>query len=470
MIKKFIVKGLVQGIGYRPFVAKLADELNIDGWVRNTGGIVTVMASGSEISLGEFYHRLISDVPTGGFVTSVEVEEIDAAETSELEGKGFTIIESDQDNQSNLPLIPADIATCENCKKELLDPTNRRYLHPFISCTVCGPRYSILERLPYDRDTITMGDFEMCPECKKEYTGKLDIRRHAQTIACNKCGPKLSFLAISESNNVDNLENAGYPAKNTVHRKFTSEFLDNSNEDFAPLKDAIVHILNGGILAVKDIGGYHLVCDPFNEKAVANLRLLKHREAKAFAVMFYDLEQAKDYCIINENEVKLLESPARPIVLLKRKYELAQKLADNVCLTSPDIGAMLPCNPVQILLTKALGPLIMTSGNASGDVLETDDDRMEQWLRQRAQSDEMSEVPIAILSYNRRILRPMDDSEGSGRPAAIHQTRTRPCASANSCGYPGRDFRCRWRSKVQLLLCEKWISICKPISGGYGIS
>ena len=410
MIIKFIVKGLVQGIGYRPFVAKLADELNIDGWVRNTGGIVTVCASGDEEKLGELQSRLAVEVPTGGFVTSVEVEELDTAETIELPGKGFTIVESDQDMQANLPLIPADIATCENCKKELLDSTNRRYLHPFISCTVCGPRYSILEQLPYDRDTITMGDFDMCPECQKEYTGKLDIRRHAQTIACNKCGPKLSFIAISGQNNVDNSQNAGYPAKNIVHRKFTSEFLDNSNKDFTPLKDAIVHILNGGILAVKDIGGYHLVCDPFNERAVANLRLLKHREAKAFAVMFYDLEQAKEYCHINENEAKLLAGPARPIVLVKRKYELEQKLADNVCLTSPDIGAMLPCNPVQILLTKALGPLIMTSGNASGDVLETDDDKMEEWLRQRAETDEMRDVPLAILSHNRRILRPMDDS------------------------------------------------------------
>ena len=426
MNKKIVIKGLVQGIGYRPFVAKLADELNIDGWVRNTGGIVTVMASGSEVSLGEFYHRLISEVPTGGFVTSVEVEEIDAAETSELEGKGFTIIESNQDNKANLPLIPADIATCENCKKELLNPTNRRYLHPFISCTVCGPRYSILERLPYDRETITMGDFDMCPECQKEYTGKLDIRRHAQTIACNKCGPKLSFTAISGQNNVDNLENAGYPAKNTAHRKFTSEFLDNSNRDFAPLKNAIVHLLKGGILAVKDIGGYHLVADPFNETAVAKLRLLKHREAKAFAVMFYDLEEAREYCNINDKEANLLESPARPIVLVKRKYEVKQKLADNVCLTSPDIGAMLPCNPVQIILTKALGPLIMTSGNASGDVLETDDRSMEQWLQQRAASEEMTGVKLAILSHNRRILRPMDDSVTkvvSGRQQFIRRGR-----------------------------------------------
>ena len=421
MIRKYTILGLVQGIGYRPFVAKLADELNIDGWVRNTGGIVTVLAAGSEDSLNELYIRLSSDVPTGGFITSIQVEEIDASSDTnpmgmaenhlpEAQMNNFQILESNQDEMTNLPLIPADICTCDNCKKELLDTNNRRYLHPFISCTICGPRYSILERLPYDRDTITMQDFEMCDECKMEYTGKLDIRRHAQTIACKKCGPKLSFIRISGANNGEKHQNAGNPANGAVHRKFTSEILEYSDKQIEPIQEAIKHIQNGGILAVKDIGGYHLACDPFNETAVANLRLLKHREAKAFAVMFYDLEEAKEYCFINDDEEKLLESPARPIVLLKRKYELAQKLADNVCLTSLDIGALLPCNPVQMLLTKALGPLIMTSGNASGDVLETDDDRMEQWLLQRAESDDMSGVELAMLSHNRRILRPMDDS------------------------------------------------------------
>jgi hydrogenase maturation protein HypF len=162
----------------------------------------------------------------------------------------------------------------------------------------------------------------------------------------------------------------------------------------------------GGILAIKDIGGYHLACDPFNKAGVASLRLLKHREAKAFAIMFADIEQVKEYCLVNAKEEELLTGPARPIVLLKRKKEFAE----NVCLTSPDVGAMLPCNPVQILLSKALGPLIMTSGNASGDVLETDNEAMEAWLSDRASSEEMAGVSLGILSHNRRILRPMDDS------------------------------------------------------------
>lgn len=379
MIRKYTIKGLVQGIGYRPWVAKLADELNIEGYVRNTGGIVTVVAVGDESKLDELKNRLSKDVPTGGFVTSIDEEEL--ADVKLPEAHQFKIVESDSDVKANLPLIPADICTCDKCKEELLDPNNRRYLHPFISCTICGPRYSIIDRLPYDRDTITMGDFKMCPECEKEYTGKLDRRRHAQTIACKECGPKLSFQQVAGVEK----------AKDTFDK-------------------AVYVIAAGGILAVKDIGGYHLCCNPFDEQAVASLRLLKHREAKAFAVLFPDVDSIRDYCEVNDQELEILEGPARPIVLLKRIYNNKKKLADNVCLTSPSIGAMLPCNPVQILLAEKLGPIIMTSGNASGDVLETDDDKMLNWLKERAAAKELGDTPIGILSHNRRILRPMDDS------------------------------------------------------------
>ena len=184
MIKKFVVKGLVQGIGFRPFVARLADELNIDGWVRNTGGIVTILAVGNESSINMLRIRIQDEVPTGGFITCIEEVKVDSYIGEDC--AGFEILESDRDEQANLPLIPADIATCDKCKAELFDPANRRYLHPFISCTLCGPRYSIIEKLPYDRDTITMDDFDMCDNCRNEYLGRLDRRRHAQTIACKK--------------------------------------------------------------------------------------------------------------------------------------------------------------------------------------------------------------------------------------------------------------------------------------------
>ncbi len=399
MIRKYTIKGLVQGIGYRPWVAKLADELNIEGYVRNTGGIVTVVAVGDESKLDELKNRLSKDVPTGGFVTSIDEEEL--ADVKLPEAHQFKIVESDSDVKANLPLIPADICTCDNCKEELLDPNNRRYLHPFISCTICGPRYSIIERLPYDRDTITMGDFKMCPECAKEYTGKLDRRRHAQTIACKECGPRLSFEQVSGEAKAMDLSQLSEQAK----KLYTDLKLD--NPEFARAIDVIAA---GGILAVKDIGGYHLACNPFDEQAVASLRTLKHREAKAFAILFPDVDSIRDYCEVNDQELEILEGPARPIVLLKRIYDNKKKLADNVCLTSPSIGAMLPCNPVQILLAEILGPIIMTSGNASGDVLETYDDKMLNWLKERAASKELGDTPIGILSHNRRILRPMDDS------------------------------------------------------------
>lgn len=401
MIRKYTIKGLVQGIGYRPWVAKLADELNIEGYVRNTGGIVTVVAVGDEEQLAELKQRLSNNVPTGGFVTSIDDEEISGNEVKLPSDHQFKIIESDSDVKANLPLIPADICTCDKCKEELLNPGNRRYLHPFISCTICGPRYSIIESLPYDRDTITMGDFDMCPECAKEYTGKLDRRRHAQTIACKECGPRLSFKQVSGEAETMDLSQLSEQAK----KLYTDLKLD--NPEFARAIDVIAA---GGILAVKDIGGYHLVCNPFDEQAVAALRTLKHREAKAFAVMFADVKSVSSYCQVNPKEQALLESPARPIVLLKRIYDNNKPLADNVCLTSPQVGAMLPCNPVQILLAEILGPIIMTSGNASGDVLETDDDKMLQWLMDRASSGELEATPIAMLSHNRRILRPMDDS------------------------------------------------------------
>lgn len=401
MIRKYTIKGLVQGIGYRPWVAKLADELNIEGYVRNTGGIVTVVAVGDASKLEELKQRLTRDVPTGGFVTSIDEEELQESDVELPLDHQFRIIESDSDVKANLPLIPADICTCDKCKEELLNPNNRRYLHPFISCTICGPRYSIIESLPYDRDTITMGDFDMCPECAKEYTGKLDRRRHAQTIACKECGPKLAFAQAAGST----------PASTCIQQNTKAKKLYEDLKSQVPQLAAAIDIIGaGGILAVKDIGGYHLACNPFDEKAVSALRTLKHREAKAFAVMFPDVNAVKNYCQINEDEQRLLESPARPIVLLKRIYDNNKPLAENVCLTSPQVGAMLPCNPVQILLAEILGPIIMTSGNASGDVLETDDDKMLQWLMDRAASGEMEATPIAMLSHNRRILRPMDDS------------------------------------------------------------
>lgn len=417
MTRKYTIKGLVQGIGYRPFVAALAEELNITGWVRNTGGIVTVEASGDISALEEFYRKLSTKIPTGGYVTEIKVKNLESPEGHSKEG--FQILESDEDTAENLPLIPADIATCDRCIQELFDTNNRRFRHPFISCTICGPRYSIIEKLPYDRDTITMSDFDMCPECAQEYVRKNDRRRHAQTIACPSCGPKLEFISIQDKIS-DNVTLRGY-VDNSVDKHNGSD----KKDEIYMAKEVLKH---GGIVAIKDIGGYHLACNPFHKKAVEALRILKHRENKAFAVMFENVDNIHEFCIVDNFEQKLLTSPARPIVLVRQNEDTsANRFADNVCLTSPYIGAMLPGNPVQLLLISECGPLIMTSGNASGDVLEIDDAKMESWLKARVESGKIpKDVPIAILRHNRRILRPMDDSVMkviSGRQQFIRRGR-----------------------------------------------
>ncbi len=373
--RKIVVQGLVQGIGFRPFVAEIAEQLHIVGWVRNTNGIVAILATAEEEQIVSFTERLQAEAPMGAIVQKIQVIELPLQMFER-----FSIVESDteqNDISRTFPLLPADLPTCKRCEAELHDEKNRRFCHPFISCTSCGPRYSIINEIPYDREHISMSIFDMCPECEKEYTEKGNSRRHAQTIACKKCGPALTYKEKKSE---------------------TQSFIENRNEE--ALQSAVRHLKSGGILAVKDIGGYHLAASPFEEKAIKKLRRLKGREEKPFAVMFENVECAREYCDIDEKEEKLMLSPPRPIVLLKKKRD-GKRLHPTVCKNSPDIGAMLPCNPVQIMLTEALGPLIMTSANVSGELITTDNEQMEQWL---------SNETVAILSHDRPIVTPLDDS------------------------------------------------------------
>lgn len=262
----------------------------------------------------------------------------------------FKIIHSTNDNE--IPFITPDLATCPNCEKELKDKNNRRYKHPFISCINCGARYTIIKTLPYDRENITMSVFPLCDECKKEYTTPQDIRCHAQTIACNNCGPTTNIT----------------------------------------IDEAIKTLKDGEILAIKDIGGYHLSCLCESECAL-KLREIKGREAKPFAVMFKDIDEIQEYCEVNKKEEELLLSPARPIVLLKAKKQFPHGVCDN----SDFIGAFLPCNPIQILILDSVSPLIMTSANLSGEPIIIDD-------------EEIKKFGVKVLSHNREILTPLDDS------------------------------------------------------------
>ena len=388
---RITVKGLVQGIGFRPFVAEQAEKLKIAGYVRNTSGIVTIEAEQEEAVLEEFRNRLVSLCPMPGRIEKLEWTELsDNGEARTV----FEIIESNVE-EKGLPLLPADLPTCPRCERELMDPGNRRYHHPFISCVACGPRYSILSELPYDREYTTMGTFALCPSCAAEYGQAGNIRRYAQTIACPDCGPQLEFRTVTAAD-------------------LTAPEADEScgQENSRPFEEGIRLLLAGGILAIKDIGGFHLAARADLAETVSALRQLKGREKKPFALMYADAAAAGEDCEISGREKEELVSAPRPIVLCHKRSVPGHPIAENVCGTSPDIGAMLPCNPLQLLLMKAMaergiGTLIMTSANASGEPMITGNERLLEWLSEAA--EEIS-VPVGIWQHERGILTPLDDS------------------------------------------------------------
>lgn len=342
MTRKLTFHGIVQGIGFRPAAQRTAKDLGIKGQVKNTGGNVSLIISGSKQALDEYVRRLIALFD----IKKYETEDID-----EIPFSDFEIVHSGNDNRT--PFLTPDLATCADCEKELRDKNDRRYRHPFISCVNCGPRYTIIKSLPYDRENITMSPFAMCDRCKTEYRSVFDRRCHAQTIACNDCGPKTNM----------------------------------------PVEKAAELLKQGKILAIKDIGGYHLACRTDSVISVNKIREIKGRETKPFAVMFSSLDEIKEYCKVNGKEEALLLSPARPIVLLEKTKDFD----NSVCGDSDYIGAFLPCNPIQILLLDEVSPLVMTSANVSGEPIITDD-------------EEIKKFGVTVLSHNREILTPIDDS------------------------------------------------------------
>ena len=359
MTVKITVYGLVQGVGFRPFVQSAAEKFNLKGNVKNIGGIVEIIINADNKILDNFVQYLISHKPTGCEIFKTETEI-----SPEQSFDEFKIIDSDYCDV--IPIIPADIGVCKKCMEEFSDKNNRRYNHPFISCVSCGPRYSIIKKLPYDRVNTTMDLFPMCSECNAEYNSTENRRCYAQTIACNQCGPELKYT-----------------------------------KDGEPLKLAINDIKKGKVIAVRDIGGYHFVCCATDEEAVGKLRNLKCREEKPFAVMFCNIEEIEKYAFLSEKEKAVLNSDARPIVLVKKNNTL--KFPENVCENSNDIGSFLPCNPVQYVLAKECGPLVMTSGNISGEPIITDNKKMLDVYRK-------SPYLEGVLYHDREILTPLDDS------------------------------------------------------------
>ncbi len=407
---------MVQGVGFRPLVYHIANKYKIKGYVRNVGGYVEILTYSQVSEFEEFLSELQLDHGNGSEIVKLDIEalSVKAASRENLSRekvsyaaelyKDFVIIHSETSEE--VSILPPDLPVCPSCQRELDDPGNRRYGNPFISCVACGPRYTIIEELPYDRDNTTMKDFKLCKDCHEEYTSPDSRRHHAQTISCDDCGPYL----ILQENAV--LSGEG------VHEQEPNRALDSTvnhrRTNRSALLQAAAIIKAGGILAVKGIGGYHFVCSPFQEEAVVNLRNLKGREEKPFAVMFETVAGIREYCSVSEEEEKLLMTKARPIVLL---YMHRDGMAPSTNKGSIYCGAFLPYTPLQILLTRACGPLIMTSGNLSGKPIIREDKEI---LSVR------SPYLHGILYNKRRIVRSVDDSVAKvidHKPQLIRRSR-----------------------------------------------
>jgi len=345
------ITGTVQGVGFRPFIYQLAHKLHLKGEVRNDSAGVTIVVNAIKEQLDTFITQIKTNLPPLAKIDSLELHEVT---TRKFET--FSIVQSENLFLTSA-LIPPDIAICKACEKELFDPTNRRYLHPFITCTDCGVRYSIIEKLPYDRKNTSMRFFPMCEACQKEYNDPTDRRYHAQPIGCHECGPKLS-MSIDE---------------------------------------AVRRLHEGEILAVKGVGGYHLVCDATNEAVVIKLRECKRRPAKPFAVMVRELKEAKALAQISEKEEALLISKERPIVLLRSKNALPESVAPGIS----KIGLFLAYTPLHILLLEKLQkPIVATSANVTDEPIATTRESLEK----------LRGVYDAVLDHDREIVNGCDDS------------------------------------------------------------
>jgi len=341
------VEGVVQGVGFRPFVWRLATELGLAGRVRNAAGRVEIEAAGSPEALDALARRLRTDAPPRARVERVTVLPLDPALAAALPA-AFEIDESTVSIGVDR-LFPPDIATCDDCLAELWDPIDRRHRYPFTNCTNCGPRATIIEELPYDRAKTTMRAFPLCPACEAEYRDPANRRFHAEPVACAACGPRLAWRP------------RGAPTAAAA------------GED--ALSAAVAALLEGGIVAVKGLGGYHLACDATDEDAVRRLRDRKRRWAKPFAVMVRDAAAAEALCRVGALERALVSGPARPIVLLRARRGGRPRLAPSVAAGNRRLGVFLPYTPLHHLLLEAVGrPLVMTSGNLTDEPLATDDD------------------------------------------------------------------------------------------------
>ena len=372
--KRIRVYGIVQGVGFRPTVSRHAVSNGIRGNVCNKGPYVEIYAQGSGAQVDGFLKDLEERPPKRAAILKINTEDIPAENAPQF--GAFDIIESEK-TKGEIFVSP-DIAICDECKEEMYNSKDRRYLHPFINCTCCGPRMTILDSLPYDRVRTSMKEFPMCPDCAEEYDDPKTRRYDAQPVCCNACGPEVYLIGRGER-----------------------------GRDAITYTRKVIH--DGGIVAIKGIGGFHLCCDATNEETVSRLRMLKHRPAKPFAVMAKDETVVKRECIVTPEQEQILTGHQKPILLLDRRSNGGQteKLASSVAPGNPKVGVMLPYAPVQLLLfqyddgIEMPDLLVMTSGNTSGAPICRDDEEA---------TTELSHLCDAILSHNRKIRIRADDT------------------------------------------------------------
>ena len=359
--KKILTQGIVQGVGFRPYVYRLACDLNLNGHVRNLGNVVEIIIEGEKTD--SFIERLPKELPPIAKITSMDVEDISVENHST-----FEIIESG-DSYSGISVIPPDIAICDKCLEEIRNPEDRRYKYPFNACTDCGPRFTVIESVPYDRIRTSMDEFPLCEDCLAEYRQPLDRRYHGEAICCGDCGPQMAFYK-------------------------GSCMIDDEN----PIKSGADILKEGKILAIKGIGGTHLVVDAYNDDAIRELRTRLNRPNQAFAVMSKDLKSVQNYALLSDREIETITSNKRPIVILKKKdnYPFPDSLSPGL----HNIGVMLPYSPMHYLLFDEgdIDTYVMTSANIPGEPMMIENEEI------------ISGVNDYSLVHNRRILNRCDDS------------------------------------------------------------
>lgn len=367
---RLLVRGTVQGVGFRPFVYRLAQEMKLGGCIANTLFGAEIEVEGPRDTIEKFQQRLCSELPPLASITEIHAVELEPQGTSE-----FVIRSSSSDGKCAALVLP-DVATCSDCVHEIFDPSNRRYRYPFTNCTNCGPRYSIIVRLPYDRCNTTMAGFTMCPDCRAEYENPADRRFHAQPNACPRCGPSLRLL----------------------NRNGT----ELARHDDA-LRAAVQALREGKIVALKGIGGFQLLVDAQNDAAVERLRKRKRREEKPFAVMFPSLEEVRRICSVGALEQRILVSPESPIVLVRKQESSGGAVvAPNVAPDNPYLGVMLPYSPLHHLLLNDFGrPVVATSGNLTDEPI---------CIATNEALERLGGIADFFLTHNRPIFRYVDDS------------------------------------------------------------